>query len=174
MPSPIGHGLGGLAAGWIVAEPPRAPRAAWLQAIIFAAVGAAPDLDLLIGHHREAAHSVGAAAIVASVAAIMRWPVAPTRTRVWLAIFAAWASHALLDALGTDTAPPVGIMAFWPFSHAYVMTAWHLFGPISRRWHEAGWITGNIPVALHEMLIMAPVAAGVWIARRLSARRRFR
>jgi membrane-bound metal-dependent hydrolase YbcI (DUF457 family) len=171
MPSPIGHGLGGIAAGWIVAEPLRTPRAAWRQALVFAAVGIAPDLDLLIGHHRAEAHSLGAAAIVASAAAIMRWPVAPTRARIWLAIFAAWASHALLDALGTDTAPPVGIMAFWPFSHAYVMTAWHVFGPISRRWHQAGWITANIPVAIRELLILGPVTAGVWIVRRLSARR---
>lgn len=174
MPSPIGHGLGGIAAGWIVAEPPRTPRAAWTQAVVFAAVGVAPDLDLLIGHHRAEAHSLGAAAIVASAAAIMRWPVAPTRARVWLAIFAAWASHLLLDALGTDTAPPVGILAFWPLSHAYVMTALHVFGPISRRWHEAGWIAGNVPVAIRELLIMGPVTAGVWVARRLSVRRRLR
>ncbi len=174
MPSPIAHGLGGLAAGWIVADPPRTPRAAWTQAIVFAAAGVAPDLDLLIGRHRAEAHSVGAAAIVASMAALMRWPVAPTRTRIWLAIFAAWASHPLLDALGTDTSPPVGIMAFWPFSHAYVMTTWRVFGPISRRWHEMGWITGNIPVALREIEIMAPVVAGIWIVRRLSVRRRLR
>src|SRR5688500_13237771 len=119
MPSPLGHAIGGLVAGWIAdGRPAAGSRLARAAAI--AAVAMAPDLDLLIGRHRAEMHSVGATAIVASLAAVMRWPLATTRVRIWLVVAAAWGSHVLLDALGADSSPPVGLMAFWPFSSQFV------------------------------------------------------
>src|SRR5688500_5091594 len=70
MPSPLGHALGGMAAGWLVARPARGSAVdvvksgAW-----FAVLGIVPDLDLLLGPHRAATHSFVAALIVGLAAA---------------------------------------------------------------------------------------------------------
>jgi hypothetical protein len=57
MPSPVGHALGGIAAGVRFTGASR--RALW----ILAAVGAAADVDLLFGAHRGVSHSIGAAVV---------------------------------------------------------------------------------------------------------------
>src|SRR3954471_22174201 len=84
VPSPVGHVLGGIAAGWLVAGRHRDPgvRAPgwlphvaarwWREGAVFGALGAAPDLDLLVGAHSTYTHSVGAAAIVAALAYVLR------------------------------------------------------------------------------------------------------
>lgn len=165
MPSPIGHALAGLTLGWAVAPPPDLRRAAWTQAAIFAALGAAPDLDLLIGRHRAESHSIGAAMIVATAAMLMRWPVARSRARVWVAVFAAWASHIVLDAIATDRGAPFGIMAWWPFSREYFLTTWELFLPIPRRWYEPAWAWQVMRAAMREVAILAPIAAVTYWTR---------
>ncbi len=119
MSSPVGHGLAAVAAGWLVARPPSSRRAAIIQSATLAAIGVMPDLDLLIGRHSAETHSIGAAAIVASVAAVARVPVAQTAARIWLAVFLAWMTHPLLDAFTADSSVPVGIMVWWPFSSAH-------------------------------------------------------
>ena len=57
MPSPVGHALGGLAAGWLLQ--PRLPQVrplASAENLLFLTVAIAPDLDLLIGVHPGATH----------------------------------------------------------------------------------------------------------------------
>src|SRR3954452_17190754 len=106
MPSPIGHGLGGLAAGWlVVGQPPHRGSLPLKTAVIFAALGAAADLDLLVGVHRGPSHSLGAAVLIGLVV----WAVSGrTKPDVRLAIAAAvaYGSHVLLDWLGSDPTPP--------------------------------------------------------------------
>src|SRR3954452_11367330 len=86
VPSPVGHALGALAVGWAVAPRPATSRAAWTQAALLAAAGVAPDLDLLMGRHSAETHSLGAAILVATVAAGLRAPVASTRAGIWMAV----------------------------------------------------------------------------------------
>jgi hypothetical protein len=153
--------------GWIVA--PRLPtrRDAWKQAACIAACGAAPDLDILIGRHSAEAHSVGAAVLVACALAAVRAPLAASRARIWLVACLAWMTHPLLDALGTDHAAPYGIMAWWPLTRAYYLTGWEVFWPISRRWHEAGFLTHNLAAAARELVMLGPFAAlALWWHRR--------
>jgi len=88
MPSPVGHALAGMAAGWAVDMLPG--RRAWPVApwstrsstaffsgegyaltLVAAALGAAPDLDLFLAQHRAITHSVGAVAAVFIVAAVV-------------------------------------------------------------------------------------------------------
>lgn len=145
---------------------PATRRERWTQALVLMALGAAPDLDLLIGRHRQEAHSIGAAAIVATVAAWRRWPLADSRTRIWIAAAAAWTSHVVLDALGTDAASPFGIMAFWPFTRAYFLTGWNVFAPISRRCCDAAFVAHDAGAALREIAILAPIVAALWLIRR--------
>ena len=173
MPSPVGHFIGGVAAGWLVAGAPEKsavrPRFSdptiWREAIVFGALGVIPDLDLLYGAHRTATHSVGAAFTVGVLAAAVWWLRRGTGkvfgNGVWRfasACAAACASHALLDWLGHDTSAPFGVMALWPFYTTYYESGLHLFPAISRRYHQ-GWtfIDQNVRAIGLEVAILGPI-----------------
>src|SRR5512134_1426075 len=122
MPSPVGHAIGGLTAGWGAAG--RPPYPAWLrQALVLSAVGMLPDIDLLFGLHSGPTHGVGAALIVGLTAWAAR-SLAPVSAYVVtpLAATSAYASHILLDWLGEDTSAPFGVMALWPFTDHFFMS----------------------------------------------------
>jgi hypothetical protein len=125
-------------------------------ALLYAAVGLAPDLDLLTGSHSTYTHSVGAVGIVFAAA----W--AATRfasARQAAAIAAAWASHLLLDWLGSDTSVPIGIMALWPFTAAHYQSSFYVFDAISRRyWLPEQFVWGNLLAAIKEVVILGPFA----------------
>lgn len=169
MPSPLGHGLAALAAGWVAASVHAGTHARARQVAILVAVGIAPDLDLLFNRHSMESHSIGAAVLVAGLAAWQRWPVASSRLAIGLAVALAWFSHPILDALGSDTSAPFGVMAFWPFSGAHVHTGWDVFGPISRRYWLDNFWTINLTSIARETVILAPIAAAAWFFRRTPA-----
>jgi len=149
--------MAALAVGWSVSGTPADRRGLLRQTAILVAIGIAPDLDLLIGRHSMESHSMGAAVIVASIAAWQRWPVATSRLTIWLAVALAWMSHPLLDALGSDTSVPIGVMAFWPLSDGHVQTGWEVFGPISRRYWRDDFLSINLRSISTEVLILAPI-----------------
>jgi hypothetical protein len=154
MPSPIGHALGAAAAGWAVdSQRPSLHRTALLVA-----VGLAPDLDLAFGTHSTYTHSVGAVALVSAIA----W-FATRDARLTAAIAAAWASHLLLDWMGSDTRDPIGIMALWPFSAEHYQSELYLFDAISRRyWMPEQFVWGNLKAAWREVAILLPVLVGAY------------
>jgi membrane-bound metal-dependent hydrolase YbcI (DUF457 family) len=159
VPSPVGHALGGLAAAWRMAPHRHRQAAAFLSSIAIA-----PDLDLLVGTHRGASHSVGAAVIAGLVVWIS------LRNRRWGAAAAlAWGSHVLLDWLSNDTRPPIGIMALWPFTHAYYKAALEVFPPVSRRYWESRFWLYNLRALMAELIILGPIA---WLVLRRSRRAR--
>jgi membrane-bound metal-dependent hydrolase YbcI (DUF457 family) len=158
MPSPIGHALAGIAAGWVVAPPARERTAMLRRAVVYGLVAASPDLDLLIGAHSGPTHGLGAALIAGAVAWLfLRSSRGGHAVRVALAITAAYASHTLLDWLGTDTSPPIGIMALWPFSRGYYESPLHMFMAISRRYGRREFWTYNLLALARELLILGPV-----------------
>jgi membrane-bound metal-dependent hydrolase YbcI (DUF457 family) len=177
MPSPIGHVIAGVAAGWLVAGTPRlAPRATkqvagtfpakvpatfWREAGLFAALGALPDIDLVFGAHSGPTHSLGATAIVGLMTfALARHLGAGHARRLALACAAAYASHVLLDWLGTDASPPLGVMALWPLSQAHYESDVHVFMAISRRYYQ-GWAFAeqNVRAVCLELVILVPILA---------------
>jgi inner membrane protein len=192
VPSPLGHVIAGVAAGWLVAGAPRQPSLddpAWRHAALFGALGALPDVDLLVGAHSGPTHSIGAAAIVGVVAALVQLArtrphkhpgtLAPSHPGT-LSTLAPWhpgtlgvacalsfASHILLDWLSRDTTAPIGIMALWPFSHAYYESDLHVFMAISRRYYQ-GWtfVRHNVLAVAREIAILLPVLALVVVMRR--------
>ncbi len=172
MPSPLGHGLAGLAAGWAVARPAEGRRALWTQSVLFAALGAAPDLDLLTRHHRYETHSVGAAVLAGAAVALVRLPVGTSRWRIFWAACAAWATHPLLDMLAPDNWPPIGVMAFWPFSRDFYITGLNIFMPVARNIHSRAALTLDAWAALRETVILVPIVWAVWWIR--TGRRRTR
>lgn len=172
MPSPVGHTLAALAAGWAVAPPAAPGRTLIIQGAALAAVGLAPDLDLLVGRHNAETHSIGAAVLAASLAALVRWPVAERRWQIWLAVFLVWLTHPLLDALGQDTAAPIGVMAYWPFSTEHYSASVALFRPVWRRWWSPGFVEHNLLTVFREVVILLPITAGVWWLRSRARARR--
>jgi membrane-bound metal-dependent hydrolase YbcI (DUF457 family) len=164
MPSPVAHAIAGAIAGWIVEPPPREkPR----RVALFAVMGMAADLDLLMGAHSGPTHGLGAALIVGGVTWLClrraQWRPA---WRTSCAVAAAYASHTLLDWLGTDSSPPIGIMALWPLSHRYYESPWHVFMAISRRYWLPEFWTFNIRALGRELLILIPLAVLVLMIRR--------
>ncbi len=131
------------------------------------ALGVAPDLDLLWGRHSRETHSVGAAVIVAAVAAWRRWPLGPSgRAGIFATACAAWLSHPLLDVHAIDDAVPIGVMLLWPVSDGFVHAPWAFFDPISRHFSQPSVWVHNFAAAGREILRLAPIAAMVWVWRR--------
>lgn len=158
MPSPLAHAVAGATVGWSVV-PAFAGRGAqpWREGLLFAGLAVAPDLDLLVGAHSGPTHSLGAALVVAlAVAALSR------TGRLGLAAGLAYASHILLDWLGSDSSPPIGIMALWPIAGGHYESDLHLFHAISRRYWLPGFWAHNARAVAWELLILAPLAALVW------------
>jgi hypothetical protein len=81
-------------------------------------------------------------------------------------VAAAYASHTLLDWLGSDTSPPIGIMALWPVSREYSESRLHLFMAISRRYWLPEFWSYNLRALLRELAILLPVLAAVTLLRR--------
>ena len=171
MPSPIGHALGGVIAGWLVAPPsavgpggaPATPSERWRLPLVLGLLACVPDIDFLWGRHNYETHSLGAA--VAAGFVVLAW----TRGRGWrlaLAVAAAWSSHVLLDWLGSDDSPPIGVMALWPIStEFYFADAW-VFDAISRRPWRDDFISQNVIAIAKEILLLAPPAAALaWLRR---------
>ena len=159
MPSPVGHALGGVIVGEVLAP----------SAVVLCAIASVlPDIDFLWGGHNRQTHSLGAALIAGLV--VLAWKRNP---RLALAVTVAWSTHVLFDWLGSDDTPPLGVMALWPvdsnfyFAHAYVFEA------ISRRYWLDNFITHNAWAVIKEVLMLGPIAFLAFvIASRRRARRR--
>ena len=122
----------------------------------------APDLDLLVGAHSGPTHGLGSALIAGLVVWACLRAIGGGRPgqMAWAVVFA-YASHTLLDWLGSDTSPPIGIMALWPFDRGHYESQRHLFMAISRRYWLPEFWTYNLRALVRELLILIPVVAFV-------------
>jgi len=136
------------------------PRVPWRNALIFAGLGVAPDLDLLAGYHSMYTHSVGA---VIAVAAVSWW--LSGRRRVAAATAAAYGSHVLLDWLGTDYGAPFGIMALWPWSSAFYLSGLEWFMAIRREYWLPDFVPHNLTAVARELVFLGPPALLAWLWR---------
>jgi hypothetical protein len=144
-----------------------------------------PDLDLLIGLHSGPTHGLGSALIIglavlacgltrdgARALSRLSGEGSPTSLeaggafRFGAAAALAYATHPLLDWMGTDTTPPIGVMLFWPFDSGYYQSDLYVFMAISRRPWLPGFWAHNLTAVAREVLILAPIVAAVWLARR--------
>jgi membrane-bound metal-dependent hydrolase YbcI (DUF457 family) len=167
MPSPIAHAIAGALSGWMVDPPPAAARG---RIVLYGAMGMAADLDLLVGAHSGPTHGLGAAVIVGVATwIVLKLGGSSTTARTACASAIAYATHTLLDWLGTDSSPPIGIMALWPFSRGYYESPYHVFMAISRRYWLPEFWTFNAYALGRELLILVPIAFVVLKARRRPA-----
>ena len=164
MPSPLGHALGGIAAGWMIAPPgDRSVNGLVRSGALFAALAMSPDVDLLFNWHQGPTHSLGAAAIAGLVVGgLSRQP------RLGVAAAGAYATHVFLDWLGADTAPPFGVMALWPLSHEHYLSRLDVFAGVLRFYRPGFWAY-NIKAVAREIVILGPIA---WLVFRTRARAR--
>jgi membrane-bound metal-dependent hydrolase YbcI (DUF457 family) len=165
MPSPVGHVIAGVAAGWLVAGRPKAPDTIGREALLFGALAALPDVDLIVGAHSGPTHSLAVALVVGIVAGLVQHlrvrrqgTTALSPLTLAAACAVAYGSHALLDWLGTDSSPPIGIMALWPFTAAHYESDLHLFMAISRRYYQ-GWVfvRHNAVAIVRELIVLIPL-----------------
>jgi membrane-bound metal-dependent hydrolase YbcI (DUF457 family) len=157
VPSPVGHALGGLIVGEVLAP----------SALLMCAVaGALPDIDFAWGGHNRQTHSLGAAIIAGLV--VFAWKRSP---RLAIAVTLSWASHVLFDWLGSDDTPPLGVMALWPLNSNFYFADAYVFDAISRRYWLDNFITHNAWAVMKEIVILGPIA---FIAFRWRVRRRSR
>jgi inner membrane protein len=137
------------------------------RAALYGLVAASADLDLLAGAHSGPTHGLGVALIVGGIAWwFLRSRRAAGAARIACAVGVAYASHTLLDWLGTDTSPPIGIMALWPFSRDYYESHLHVFMAISRRYWLPEFWTYNLRALARELLILVPIVGIVICYRR--------
>lgn len=125
MATPIGHGLAGYGVSLLLGR--RGEPRPLLPALVAVAASLAPDLDFLPGllrgspalYHHGISHSLGFALAAGLLAALLLpLPGWRRRTVFWL-VFLAYSSHLLLDLVGPDARPPLGIPLFWPLSPDY-------------------------------------------------------
>jgi membrane-bound metal-dependent hydrolase YbcI (DUF457 family) len=160
MPSPVGHALGGLIVGLVGRRAPKVGTGLTLVLPIAAAV--LPDLDFLWGRHNMETHSLGAA-VLAGLAVLLGTRGRAVRLAVVVAL--AWASHVLFDWLGSDTTPPIGVMALWPVSREYYFAHAYVFEAISRRTQLPNFWSHNLYAVAREAVMLAPVAGAAWALR---------
>lgn len=174
--------MGGIAAGWIARGNRLGDSKAFgrREAVAFGALGALADIDLLFGIHSGPTHGIGAAVLAGTAVWLPGvWhssgALGGARIGIALACMLAYGSHILLDWLGTDTSAPIGIMALWPFSHAYYESGVHLFMAVSRRiWQPALFWWHNTVALARELLILLPVVLAIGLVRRAKSVRRAR
>lgn len=163
MPSPLGHALGGLAAGLLVGPAPTR------RVLALAATAAVlPDVDFLWGRHSMETHSLGAALLAGIV--VLAGTGGRAR-RLAGAVALAWASHVLFDWLGSDDTLPLGVMAWWPWSADFTFGHRYVFEAISRRYWRPGFVLHNLRAVAWELVLLGPLVAGLAAGRRWLARR---
>ena len=117
MPSAFGHAAVALALAPVVLGS-GAPRRLLVLGVLSAVV---PDLDVFVGEHRGATHSLCAAALLAGALVWIGLPRGSpfSRGRAFAYLFLAAASHGLLDTL-TDGGAGVALLApfDWTRFHA--------------------------------------------------------
>lgn len=173
MPSPLGHGLAGMAVHALTAKDASERRDPWRLGLLVG-VAAIPDVDLLFKyidgrpHHQGMTHSVGFALLAGFLAwAVARFTRKIRPLRAGFAVAAAYASHIALDYFSRDTHPPIGLRLLWPFRDGFYKSPYTIFMDIGR---ELDWTTvvNNARAGLWEVVLLAPIT---WLAWRVTRRR---
>ena len=171
MPTPVGHALAGVAAGYLLAGrvdrttlSTRGAALSWRslasdkRLLLFASLGVLADIDFLFGVHSAYTHSVGATLVVGGVAALL----ARDRSRRFaFAAALAYGTHIVLDWLGSDTVEPLGVMALWPLTTDYFLSGLYWFPSVCRQFRELSCWWNNVASLVWEILFLGPLAFGV-------------
>ena len=172
MASPVGHALAGLALGRLTEG--GAPPGGRLFVPLCAALAVAPDLDFLPGllvgqpalYHQGGSHSLAAALLVSLGLSLALGRDSRSRRLGFAAFFAAYSSHLLLDYLGTDARPPLGVPLLWPVSDAtwispisFLPGVHHATSGVetSGEWLKMVFSRHNLRPILFELMLVGPL-----------------
>lgn len=179
MPSPVAHGLAGLALAHFAIRNGFVATKWRFWVATLACAATAPDLDfvpgLVIGDayrfHHGATHTVIAALpfglIVGGAARLSGF-------REWrsLALLAglAYLSHLLFDVFTIETTEPYGMDLLWPFSDHAVRMPFHVFSDIRRDPAAPNFLVGqlhwhNALAVVWELVVMG----GFWAVYQAAA-----
>ena len=170
MPSPVGHTLASLAISrlWSPSRSPVPPD--WPSTVAIVVAANLPDIDTLfyfLGDrsstpgwlaHRGPLHSLGAAAILATLMFVLLRPNGDRFAGRWAATLGmVYASHILLDFFNADPGLPRGVPIFWPISDAYHISPVTIF--LNIEWRDtATWITWHhLAAVMIEVLVLLPL-----------------
>ena len=158
MPSPVGHALGGLTVGLLLARDPT-----WRLPLACALAATLPDLDLVLPvAHRGPTHSV-TAAVVAGLAMMVAG-----RGRLAVGVGLAVLTHLTFDWLSQDSTDPRGVMAWWPWTSTYYVSDLDVFNAVDRRYWRPGFVRRNTIALARELLILGPFVVFILLSRRRS------
>ena len=175
MPTPVGHALAGVAAGYLIAgrqnraarsaldaAPTRRSIASDRRLLLFAGLGILADIDFLFGVHSAYTHSIGATVVVGVLAAVLgRHRGGRSRGgRFALAAALAYGTHILLDWLGSDSVAPLGVMALWPLSTDFFLSNLYWFPSVCRQYRELSCWWNNVASVVWEIAVLGPLAVG--------------
>lgn len=183
MPSPIAHSLAGLTIAHALAPEPLRGRAVWLGFAVVA--GNAPDLDFLAGLvsgsinalHGGPSHSIGAAAVFASVCALALGARRRLVTQLFVTAFVIYTSHVLLDMACEPSPKRPGLPLLWPLTSEGLLFPWRPLLGIAHGTHGSG-VSGfvaelfsarNLGPVLLELAVFAPLLALVYTVRGVPA-----
>jgi inner membrane protein len=194
MPTPLAHGLAGIAIGRTV----RTGWRAWHFAVLAFAITLVPDLDfvpgVLVGEpglfHRGATHSLFGAAVLSMPIAMLLAALVPTpgshgpgeRFLRWYGfVLPVYSAHLFLDLLSPDTVHNSGLRILWPMTDALYMAAIPVpdamrgffdleFGPDSAGFFRTLFSGHALAVYVAEALLFSPVLVLPWVAARLAKR----
>ncbi len=127
-------------------------------AVTCAALAISPDFDNFFHTHRTYSHSLGAAAIVWVLVALVAWWLRLPVVRTATVCAAAYASHVLLDYLGRDDSVKGGLMVLWPINTQYYRSGANLFLELvpHRRYGFTRLLFANLHALAREILILTP------------------
>ena len=178
MPTPIGHALAGVAAGYLLAGrvdrttlSTHGAKLAWRslalkldkRLLLFAGLGVLADIDFLFGIHSAYTHSVGATLVVGGVAALLG---RDRRPRFALAAALAYGTHIVLDWLGSDNVEPLGVMALWPLTTDYFLSGLYWFPSVCRQFRELSCWSHNVTSLVWEIVFLGPLVFGALYLKR--------
>jgi membrane-bound metal-dependent hydrolase YbcI (DUF457 family) len=162
MPTPAGHLLG--AAAVYFGSTDRPLREDWGLAAACVGSSLFPDLDFAItplvgrSYHNYFTHSLGFAALFGVAVYFLARELkrsAPLRDTAILT--AVYLSHILLDFLGKDTSPPIGVQLFWPFWDGFFKSPVIIFGDVWRGSLARLFGLHNWMTMAWEVLVLMPV-----------------
>lgn len=174
MATPVGHALVGVTVG-LAATGRRPLTTPWGDVALFAAMGVAADLDFVPGFlfgawdslHHGPTHSVGAALIVAALAALAGRLLGGRAWRWGLALGLVYLSHVVVDALTMDFSPPPGVPLWWPLSGEFVMADHPVFMAVRREAFTWEVISHDLRALALELALLGPPCAFVMWRRGL-------
>lgn len=176
MPTPVGHSLSGAIIYALTTKSENLVTSwRWGVTCMFAAaLGDIDFLPALFGNltlansvHRYFTHTLLFAVVVGLAAlGILRMLGKPRRIRSAAVLFACLVAHILLDLLGKDYRPPIGVPFLWPFVRRSFSLPVQIFPSLLKDTYAEIVSLHNIGVMAFEVLVLGGLFAIVVAAKK--------